>query len=245
CAMGFQMHVLPDDTTAEHLIAHLNGLAAADDVHGIMLQRPLPPALDVRAVMAAFPAGKDIEGVTPINLGGLAIDTADYLPASTPSAAIEILKYYQVPIEGKRAVVVGRSDILGKPMALLLLHANATVIACHSKTRDLADLTRQAELLVAAAGKPKLITGDMVARGAVVIDFGVNVVGDQLIGDVDFDAVKAVASAITPVPGGTGPVTTMMLMRNTLRAAQKQAQPMEPKGRRKWFPILTSPNRRK
>ena len=245
CAMGFQMHVLPDDATQEQLITTLHDLGGADDVHGILLQRPLPRKLDVRAVMAAFPIVKDVEGVTPLNIGNLALDTDYYLPTSTPSAAFEILRYYEIPIEGKRAVVIGRSQILGKPLALLLLRANATVIVCHSKTRDLARVTRQADLLVAAVGKPGIVTGDMVSPGTVVIDFGVNVAGDKLIGDVDFDAVKEIAFAITPVPGGTGPVTTMMLMRNTLHAAKRQMRQMGTKGRIKWLPILKSPSRRK
>jgi methylenetetrahydrofolate dehydrogenase (NADP+) / methenyltetrahydrofolate cyclohydrolase len=245
CAMGFQMHVLPDDATQEQLIGQLHVLGRADDVHGILLQRPLPRQIDARAVMAALPIVKDVEGVTPLNIGNLALDTDDYLPTSTPSAALEILRYYEIPIEGKRAVVIGRSQILGTPMALLLLRANATVVVCHSKTRDLADITRQAELLIAAVGKPKMITGDLVAPGAIVIDFGVSVVGAKLIGDVDFDAVKEIASAITPVPGGTGPVTTLMLMRNTLHAAKRLARQMGTKGRIKWLPTLKSPSRRK
>lgn len=245
CAMGFQMHVLPEDVTQEELIAHLHDLGGADDVHGILLQHPLPRKIDVRTVMAAFPIVKDVEGVTPLNIGNLTLDTDNYMPTSTPSAAFEILRYYGISIAGKRAVVIGRSQILGKPMALLLLRANATVIVCHSKTRELADITRQAELLVAAVGKPSIVTGDMVAPGAVVVDFGVNVAGDKLIGDVDFDAVKEIASAITPVPGGTGPVTTMMLMRNTLYSAKRQMRQMGTKGRIKWLPILKSPSRRK
>ncbi len=245
CAMGFQMHVLSEKVTQEQLIAQLHDLGSADDVHGILLQHPLPRKLDVRAVMAAFPIVKDVEGVTPLNIGNLALDTDNYLPTSTPSAAFEILRHYKIPIAGKRAVVIGRSQILGKPMALLLLRANATIIVCHSKTRDLADITRQAELLVAAVGKPGIVTGDMVAPGAVVIDFGVNVADDKLIGDVDFTAVKNIASAITPVPGGTGPVSTMMLMRNTLYSAKRQMRQMGTKGRIKWLPILKSPSRRK
>jgi methylenetetrahydrofolate dehydrogenase (NADP+)/methenyltetrahydrofolate cyclohydrolase len=245
CGMGFQMEALPDDATADQIIERLNELDRMDSVHGILLQRPLPQAIDVRAVMAAFPIAKDVEGASPINLGKLALDIGDYFPTSTPSAAIEILNHYQIPIEGKRAVIVGRSDILGKPMALLLMRANATVIVCHSHTQNLADLTRQADLLIAAIGKPKMITADMIARDSVVIDFGVNVVKDQLVGDVDFDTVKEIASAITPVPGGTGPVTTMILMRHTVRAAERQAKQMGTKGRIRWLPTLKSPNKRK
>lgn len=245
CGMGFQMEALPDDTTTDRIIERLNELDRLDSVHGILLQRPLPQAIDVRAVMAAFPVAKDVEGVSPINLGKLALDSGDYFSTSTPSAAIEILNHYQFPIEGKRAVIVGRSDILGKPLALLLMRANATVIVCHSHTQNLADLTRQADLLIAAIGKPKMITADMIARDSVVIDFGVNVVKDQLVGDVAFDAAKEIASAITPVPGGTGPVTTMILMRHTVRAAERQAKQMGTKGRIRWLPTLKSPNKRK
>ncbi|HEX7587729.1 MAG TPA: bifunctional 5,10-methylenetetrahydrofolate dehydrogenase/5,10-methenyltetrahydrofolate cyclohydrolase, partial [Anaerolineae bacterium] len=220
-------------------------LGAADDVHGILLQRPLPRTLDVRAVMAAFPTAKDIEGVTHSNLGNLVLDTDYYFPTSTPNAALEILRYYEIAVAGKHAVVVGRSEILGKPMALLLLRANATVTVCHSQTSNLAGFTRQADLVMAAAGKPALITRDMVAPGAVVIDFGVNVIGGKLCGDVDFDEVKEIAAAITPVPGGAGPVTTMMLMRNTLHAARRQVRQPGTKGRIKWLPTLKSPSRRK
>lgn len=246
-SMGFQMHVLPEDASNEQLIARLHELTRMDDVHGIVLQRPLPPHLDLKIILREFPVAKDVEGITPSSLGDLASDMESNFRASTPSAAIEILNYYGIPIEGKRALVIGRSDILGKPMALLLLQANATVAVAHSHTRDLAALARQSELIVAAAGRPKLVTSDMVAPGAVVIDFGVNVQGKPpvLTGDVDFDAVKETAAAITPVPGGTGPVTTMLLMRNTLNAAQRQARQIGMKGRIKWLPILKSPKRRR
>jgi methylenetetrahydrofolate dehydrogenase (NADP+)/methenyltetrahydrofolate cyclohydrolase len=243
--MGFQMHVLPEETTDDQLIARLNELTRADDVHGILLQRPLPHSVNVRNIMVAFPVLKDVEGVTPNNVGNLALDTGNYFAPSTPSAALQILSYYSIPIEGKKAVVVGRSAILGKPMALLLLNENATVAVCHTHTRDLPAVTRQAELLIAAAGRPGLITADMVAPGATVIDFGVNTVGNRLVGDADFERVKQVAGAITPVPGGTGPVSTMMLMRNTLGAAQRQMRQMGSRGRIKWLPILRPPKTRR
>lgn len=244
-ALGFQMHVLPEEANAEQIIARLHELAEADDVHGILLQRPFPPTVDPRTVMAQFPVFKDVEGITPLNIGNLALDTDTYYPTSTPSAALEMLKHYEIPIEGKRALIVGRSNILGKPLALMLLAAHATVIVAHSRTRDLAALTRQAEILIAAVGHPKLISGDMVMPGAVVVDYGVNAVDNKFVGDVDYDAVKEIAAAITPVPGGTGPVTTAMLMRNTVTAAQKQAKQTGSKGRIKWLPILTSPKRRR
>ncbi len=241
CEMGFQMHVLPDETPGEQLMGRLDELARASDVHGILLQRPLPATINVREILAMFPVVKDVEGATPNNIGNLALDMGDFQTPSTPGAAFEVLDYYSIPVEGKRAVVVGRSIILGKPMALLLLRANATVTICHSRTRDLAALTRQADLLIAAAGRPSLITADMVSPGAVVIDFGVNMIDQHLVGDVDFGGVKQVASAITPVPHGTGPVTTMMLMRNTLNAALRQVKLTGSIGRVKWLPILKSP----
>jgi methylenetetrahydrofolate dehydrogenase (NADP+)/methenyltetrahydrofolate cyclohydrolase len=245
CGMGFQMEALPDDTTTDSLIEHLNELDRQDSVHGILLQRPLPSTIDAHAVLAAFPVVKDVEGVSPINLGKLALDAGEYFSTTTPTAALEILKHYSIPIEGKRAVVVGRSDILGKPLALLLLRANATVIVCHSRTPNLAELTRQAELLFVGVGKPRLITAEMITPGAVVVDFGVNIVQDQFVGDVDFDAVQDIASAITPVPGGTGPVTTMLLMHNTIRAAELQIKTMGTRGRIRWLPTLKSPKRQK
>jgi methylenetetrahydrofolate dehydrogenase (NADP+)/methenyltetrahydrofolate cyclohydrolase len=234
-SMGFQMHVLPDDASNEQLTARLHELTRMDDVHGIVLQRPLPHHLDPKIILREFPVAKDVEGITPNSIGDLALDMDPNFPASTPSAAIEILSYYGIPIEEKRALVIGRSNILGLPMALLLLQANATVLVAHSHTRDL------------GAGRPKLVTADMVAPGAIVIDFGVNIQSRPpvLTGDVDFEAVKETAAAITPVPGGTGPVTTMILMRNTLHAAQRQARQIGSKGRIKWLPILKSPNRRR
>jgi len=245
CGMGFQMEALPDDTSTDGIIERLNELDRTDSVHGILLQRPLPSTIDAHAVLAAFPVVKDVEGVSPINLGKLALDAGEYFSTTTPAAALEILKHYSIPIEGKRAVVVGRSDILGKPLALLLLRANATVIVCHSRTPNLAELTRQAELLFVGVGKPRLITAEMIAPGAVVVDFGVNIVQDQFVGDVDFEAVKEIASAITPVPGGTGPVTTMLLMHNTIRAAELQIKTMGTRGRIRWLPTLKSPKRQK
>ncbi len=244
-ALGFQMHVLPEEVSTAQIIARLDELARAADVHGILLQRPFPPAVDARAVMAQFPAFKDVEGISPLNIGNLMLDVDEYFPTSTPSAALEIFKHYEILIEGKRAVVVGRSNILGKPLALMLLAANATVMIAHSHTRDLAALTRQAEILIAAVGRPKLITGDMIMPGAVIIDYGVNPLADGFVGDVDFAAAQEIAAAVTPVPGGTGPVTTAILMRNTVNAAQKQAKQTGTKGRIKWLPILTSPKRRK
>jgi len=243
--MGFQMEALAENATTENIIERLNELDRADHVHGILLQRPLPASVDVRQVLTMFPSVKDVEGTSPINIGKLALDVGDYFPTSTPMAAFEIFKHYGITVEGKHAVIVGRSGILGKPMALLLMQANATVIVCHSQTKNLADLTRQADLLIVGAGKPKLITAEMVSPNAVVIDFGVNAVKDQLIGDVDFDNARERVAAITPVPGGTGPITTMILMRNTIHAAQHLIKQMGSKGRIRWLPILKSHKPRK
>ncbi len=244
CGLGFQMHVLPEDVTGDQLLARLDELERAVDVHGILLQRPLPKGIDVRTIMARFPADKDVEGVSPPSIGSLALDAGDAFRASTPSAAIELLNFYGIPIAGRRALVVGRSGVLGMPMALLLLRANATIIVAHSHTTGLDDLLRQSDLIIAAAGKPGLITAEAVTPGAVVVDFGVTVKDGHLVGDVDFDSVQARAGAITPVPGGTGPVASAILMRNTVRAAQRLAVPIHIKGKRKWLPIWKSPSRR-
>ncbi len=244
-AMGFQMHALPEEAGEEQLLARLSELARASDVHGILLQRPLPRSINLAVVLRAFPVEKDVEGITPRNIGDLAVDTGPFIPTSTPSAALEILNYYDIPLEGKDAVIIGRSNILGKPMGLLLLRANATVTITHSHTHDLPEITRRAELLIAAVGRAGFVTADMVSPGAIVVDFGINPHNGRFVGDVDFDAVREIASALTPVPGGTGPVTTMMLMRNTLRAAEVQASQAESKGPIKWLPILKSPKRHK
>ncbi len=245
CDMGFQLDVLGEATTTAQLIERLDELAHAKDAHGILLQRPLPATIDAHAVMRAFPIGKDVEGVTPLNLGNLALNTDNFFPTTTPNAVIEILRYYEIPVQGKHIVIVGRSNILGKPLALLLLNANATVTVCHSQTPDLATFTRQADILIVGMGQPQSITAAMIAPGAVVVDCGVTMHGEQLIGDVDFEAVKDIASAITPVPGGTGLVTTRLLMQNTVRAAEYAEQEIESRGRIKWLPILKSPRRRK
>ncbi len=218
---GYQLEVLAEDASEEDLARVLGALGKDRLVHGVMLQRPLPARMNADAIFARLPPAKDVEGVTPLNLGRLFVHSGDFFPTSTPSAAIVLLKRSNLPIAGQHAVIVGRSVILGRPLAQMLLYENATVTTCHSRTPDVAAYTRQADILVAAAGKPGLIRGDMIKPGAVVIDFGVNFVKGKMVGDVDFESARQVAGAITPVPGGTGPITSVMLMANTLKAARE------------------------
>ena len=192
-------------------------LAADPPVHGILVQLPLPRHIDPAAVIAAIPPEKDVDGFHPVNVGLLSIGDDCYAPA-TPSGIIAMFKEYGIEIAGKHCVIIGRSNIVGKPMALLLLKANGTVSVCHSKTADLASHTKQADILVVAIGRAKFITADMVADGAVIVDVGMNRVDGKLCGDVDFEPCAQKASYITPVPGGVGPMTIAMLMENTFRA---------------------------
>lgn len=212
---------LPQDTSqqeAEELIARLN---ADESVHGILVQHPVPKGLDEIRLLSCLSPDKDVDGISPASLGALVAGVAKFV-ACTPLGIVELLDRYQIPIEGRRAVVVGRSIILGKPLALLLLQRHATVTVCHTRTRDLPSVTREAEILVAACGRAELITGEMIRPGAVVVDAGYNRVegrsGD--VGDVHFESASQVASYITPVPGGVGPMTIAMLLSNTVRAAE-------------------------
>jgi methylenetetrahydrofolate dehydrogenase (NADP+)/methenyltetrahydrofolate cyclohydrolase len=200
-------------------IAELN-----DDplVAGIIVQMPLPKRIPLSAVTDTLDPAKDIDGIHPLNAGRLELGHPGFMP-TTAQAAVELLKRSDIPLEGRRAVVVGRSNVVGKPAAILLLRENATVTICHSRTRDLAAETRRAEVLVVAVGKPGLIDGGMLRRGAVVVDIGINVVGDRIVGDVDFESAKGIVSAITPVPGGVGPVTNALLLTHLMRAATEQA----------------------
>ena len=210
---------LPADTSEEELLAVISELNADPAVSGIIVQLPLPSHLDgARATSAVDPA-KDVDGLTPTN-AGLLVQGRDGLVPATPSGVMELLRRYDTPLEGARAVVVGRSDLVGKPIASLLLAQNATVTVCHSRTRDLPAVCRSADVLVAAVGVPRLVTGDMVGEGATVIDVGMNRTEDGLVGDVDFAGASERARAITPVPGGVGPMTIAMLLRNTLKAAR-------------------------
>ncbi|MGZ9584708.1 bifunctional 5,10-methylenetetrahydrofolate dehydrogenase/5,10-methenyltetrahydrofolate cyclohydrolase [Paenibacillus marinisediminis] len=210
---------LSESTTTEELIAAINTLNDDASVHGILLQHPVPHHIDERAAFEAIRIDKDVDGVTTLGFAENAFGFADY-PSCTPAAIMAILDYYELPIEGKHAVVVGRSPILGKPVSLMLLNRNATVTICHSKTANLADIVRQADIVVAAVGKPNFIQGNWIKPGAVVLDAGYN---PGNIGDVDYDACLKRASAITPVPAGVGPVTIATLLKHTVDAAEKLA----------------------
>jgi methylenetetrahydrofolate dehydrogenase (NADP+)/methenyltetrahydrofolate cyclohydrolase len=215
-------HELPADTAEADVlgvIAELNGDPA---VSGIIVQLPVPRQIDAARVTSAVDPVKDVDGLTPTN-AGLLVQGRDGMVPATPVGVMELLREYETHLEGASAVVVGRSDLVGKPVAALLLAQNATVTICHSRTRDLAAVCREADVLVAAVGRPRLVTGEMVKEGATVIDVGMNRTDDGLMGDVDFESAAARARAITPVPGGVGPMTIAMLLRNTVTAARRQA----------------------
>ena len=215
-------HLLPAETTQEELLALIEKLNADEKIHGILVQSPLPKHLDEKLVVEHIDPRKDVDAFHAYNVGKIMIGDFTFLPC-TPAGVIELIRSTGVPIEGKNCVVVGRSNIVGKPMAMLLLHNNGTVTICHSRTKNLAEICRGADILVAAVGKPKFITADMVKSGPVVIDVGMaRDENGKLCGDVDFDAVEPIASYITPVPGGVGPMTIAMLMKNAVRAAEIQ-----------------------
>lgn len=215
-------YALPATTTQEELLALVETLNEKKDIHGILVQSPLPKGLDEGAVVEAIDPKKDVDAFHAYNAGKIMIGDYHFLPC-TPAGIMELLKAYQIEVEGKRCVVIGRSNIVGKPMAMLLLHQNGTVTVCHSRTKNLPEVTGQADILVSAVGKAHFVTADMVKPGAVVIDVGMNRdENNKLCGDVDFDAVEPVASYITPVPGGVGPMTIAMLLKNTVTAAKLQ-----------------------
>lgn len=216
-------HTLPEDTQEKDLLALVHELNGNDDVSGILVQLPLPKHIDEIKILEAIDPSKDVDGFHPISVGRLMMGTSVLAPC-TPSGIIEMLDRYDVEIEGRHAVVLGRSNIVGKPIAMLLLHRNATVTICHSRTQDLPKVTREADILIAAVGKPNMVTADMVKEGAVVIDVGINRVDGKLVGDVAFAEVEPKASLITPVPGGVGPMTIAMLMANTLKAFKAQSE---------------------
>ncbi len=215
------VHKLPAETSEEELLALIDKLNDDDAIHGILVQLPLPKHISEERVVLAIDPSKDVDAFHPSNVGKIMLGNYRFLPC-TPAGVMALLWHYEIEVEGKHCVVVGRSNIVGKPQALLLLEKNGTVTVCHSRTKNLADITRQADILVAAVGRPRFITADMVKDDAVVIDVGINRLPDgKLCGDVDFAAVEEKAAAITPVPGGVGPMTITMLLQNTLRAAEK------------------------
>jgi methylenetetrahydrofolate dehydrogenase (NADP+)/methenyltetrahydrofolate cyclohydrolase len=218
---GFD-HRLPQDAQHEEVRALLHELNGDPAVNGILLQLPTPPQVDGSALTEEIAPGKDVDGLTPISAGLLAKGRPGLRPC-TPSGVIELLRRHDVQLEGAEAVVIGRSDLVGKPVAAMLLAANATVTMCHSRTRDLAAVCRRADVLVAAVGVPELVKGDWIKDGAVVIDVGMNRTDAGLVGDVEFASARERASLITPVPGGVGPMTIAMLLRNTLEAAKAAA----------------------
>lgn len=213
---------LPATTTQDELLALVNELNEDKEINGILCQLPLPKGLDEKAVIEAISPLKDVDAFHASNVGKIMIGDYDFLPC-TPAGVMEMLHSYNIPVEGKECVVIGRSNIVGKPMAMLLLHENGTVTITHSRTKNLKEVTKRADILVAAIGKPKFVTADMVKEGAVVIDVGMDRdENGKLCGDVDFENVKEKCSAITPVPGGVGPMTIAVLMKNTLKACKIQ-----------------------
>ena len=215
---------LPAETSKEELLACIEELNVDPEVHGILVQLPLPAQIaeDEEEILSHIDPRKDVDGFHPVNVGHLVLGAPGLRPC-TPAGCIRMLDYAGIPIEGAHAVIIGRSNIVGKPMAHLLLERNATVTICHSRTQNLAAIARTADILVAAVGRPRFVTADMVKEGATVIDVGINrIAPKQLVGDVDFDAAAAVAGAITPVPGGVGLLTVAMLMENVVQAAKAQ-----------------------
>lgn len=215
-------YALPEETTQEELLALVRELNQKDSINGILCQLPLPKQLDEEAVIAAISDKKDVDAFSAVNVGHIMIGDYSFLPC-TPAGIMEILRHYNIDVAGKECVVIGRSNIVGKPMAMLLLHQNGTVTICHSKTKNLKVVTSRADILVAAVGIPHFVTADMVKEGAVVIDVGMDRdENGKLCGDVDFAAVEPKASYITPVPGGVGPMTIATLLKNTVTAAKQQ-----------------------
>jgi len=214
-------YALPENTTQEELLSLVNELNNKKSINGILCQLPLPKHLDEKIIINSILPEKDVDAFHPHNVGRIMIGDYDFVPC-TPAGIMEMLNFENIEVEGKTCVVIGRSNIVGKPMGMLLLHKNGTVTICHSKTKNLKEICREADILVAAVGRPKFVTEDMVKEGAVVIDVGIHRTENGLCGDVDFDNVSGKTAAITPVPGGVGPMTIAMLMQNTLTAAKRQ-----------------------
>lgn len=222
-----KQHTLPENTSGEELLDLIEELNNDPKIHGILTQLPLPGQIDESRVLNAISPAKDVDGFHPVNIGRMAavknfedMKTQKLFLPCTPAGCIELLDRSEIELKGARAVVVGRSNIVGKPVALLLLSKNATVTICHSRTKDLPAVVREADVVIAAIGKPKFVTSDMVKPGAAVIDVGINRTPEGLVGDVDFDEVSKIAGAITPVPGGVGPMTITMLLTNTVKSAK-------------------------
>ena len=212
-------YALSENTSEAELLGLIDELNGKDYISGILVQLPLPKHISEENVIERINPKKDVDAFHPVNVGKIMTGDYDFVPC-TPAGIMELIKESEVSVSGKECVVVGRSNIVGKPMAMLLLHANGTVTVCHSRTKDLKEKTKNADILVVAVGKPNFVTGDMVKEGAVVIDVGINRIAEKkLVGDVDFEAAEKVAGAITPVPGGVGPMTIAMLMKNTVKAA--------------------------
>lgn len=219
CGIYSEEYALPAETPQDELLALIDRLNKKSDISGILVQLPLPKHIDETTIINAIDPGKDVDAFHPVNVGKIMVGNFDFVPC-TPAGVMELIKESGIDISGKECVVVGRSNIVGKPQAMLLLHQNGTVTICHSRTKDLAEHTKKADILVAAVGRPNFITGDMIKPGAVVIDVGINrLENKKLCGDVDFESAEKTAGAITPVPGGVGPMTIAMLMKNTVRAA--------------------------
>lgn len=224
CGVRIQIHRLPADVSQGELLALVDGLNRDGDVDGILVQLPLPEGLDAGPVLRAISPAKDVDGFHPLNAGLLALGEPCFWPC-TPAGVLELLDAYAIPIRGRRCVILGRSHLVGRPLARLLTSRDGTVTLCHSKTVDLPSLTRQADILVSAAGRPRLVTADMVKPGAAVVDVAMNRGADgRLTGDVDFPEVEPRAGYLTPVPGGVGPMTRAMLLRNVLRAARTRQE---------------------
>lgn len=217
-------HRLPEQTKQEDLLDLIESLNSNPNVHGILIQLPLPKQINTDRVLNAVSPAKDVDGLHPYNVGRLTMGTPQFVPC-TPAGVIAMLDEHKIQIEGQRAVIVGRSNLVGRPLSLLLMHRHATITVCHSRTKEIGAICREGDILVAAMGKPKFITAEMVKEGAVVVDVGINrLETGQLVGDVDFEPVSKKAGWITPVPGGVGPMTVVMLMYNTLQSAKKSVK---------------------
>ena len=219
CGIYSEKYALPAETTQEELLKLIDELNNKSSISGILVQLPVPKHIDEKTIINAIAPNKDVDAFHPVNVGKIMVGNYDFVPC-TPAGVMELIKESGIDVSGKECVIVGRSNIVGKPQAMLLLHQNGTVTICHSKTKNLAEKTKNADILIAAVGIPNFIKGDMIKKGAVVIDVGINrLENKKLCGDVEFESAEKVAGAITPVPGGVGPMTIAMLMKNTVKAA--------------------------